>query len=140
MSHINSALKFSLGQKVGESRTMIHMEMCHEDQVHILGVYNVKVRQRLHSFFTRMNAAVHQHLATLALNVDAGTTDLIPRAKGCDLKEVTTRCLNLMRLYGLVELLSQCLNVHYYLIINNIIIMVLKILLLSLALTLFNSV
>lgn len=87
-----------------------------------------------------MNAAVHQHLATLALNVDAGTTDLIPRAERCDLKEVTTRCLNLMRLYGLIELLSQCLNVHYYLIINNIIIMVLKILLLSLALTLFNSV
>lgn len=77
MRHIDSALELSLGKKVWKTRAMIHMKMCHEDQVHILGIDNVEVRQSLHSLFAWMNATVHKNLATFAFNVDAGATDLI---------------------------------------------------------------
>lgn len=77
MSHIDSALEFSLGEKVGKTRAMIYMKMRHEDQVHILGVDNIEVWQSLHSLFAGMNATVHKYFATFALNVDAGATDLI---------------------------------------------------------------
>ena len=81
--------------------------MCHQDQIHILGVDNVKVGQGLDSFLARVDPAVHQHFAPFALNVDAGSADFVSCTKRSDLQEVTAGGLDLMRLYCLVELLPE---------------------------------
>jgi hypothetical protein len=77
MSHVDSPLEFSLGQEVRESRAMIHMEVSHEDQVHIFRVDDVEIREGLHSLLTWMDATVHEHLASFAFDVDAGAADLV---------------------------------------------------------------
>lgn len=139
MSHIHSPLEFSLGEEVGQSRAMIDVEVRHEDEVHILRVDDVEVGERLHSLLARVDPAIHQHLASLALDVDTGAAYFVARTKRGNLQKVSTGCLDLMGLYGLVELLSQGLKLHYYLFIINIIIMVFKLVLLIL-LSLLDSV
>ena len=138
VSHVHSPLEFGFGKKVRKPGTVIDVEMCDENQVDIFRVDDVEIGQRLHSLFARMDAAVHEHLASFALNVNAGAADFIARPKRCDLKEVATRSLNLMGLNCLIELLPQSLHIHYYLFIINIIIMGLKLLLLIILLSAFN--
>jgi hypothetical protein len=119
---------------------MVHVEVSDENQVNIFWVDDIEVGEGLHPLLSRVDATVHEHLASFAFYVDAGAADLIARAKGGDLQEVTTCSLNLMGLNGLVELLPQSLHIHYYLFIINIIIMVFKLLLLILGLILLQSV
>lgn len=56
---------------------MIYVKVCDEDQVYLFGVDNVEVGEGLHSLLSRMDATVHEHLAPLALNVDARTADFV---------------------------------------------------------------
>jgi len=140
VSHIHPPLEFSLGEEVGQPRAMIDVEVRHEDEVHILRVDDVEVGERLHSLLARVDPAIHQHLASLALDVDARAAHLVTRAKRGNLQEISTGCLDLMGLYGLVELLSQGLKLHYYLFIINIIIMVFKLELLLILILLLDSV
>ena len=114
--HIDSAFEVCLGQEVWQTRAVVHMEVRHEDKVHVLWIDNVEIRQCLYSFFARMDTAVHQNFATFTLYVDARATYFITRAERRNFQKVTTRCLYLMRLDRLVELLSQGLNIHYYLL------------------------
>ena len=114
--HIDSPFEVCLGQEVGQTRAVVHMEVRHEDKVHVLWIDNVEIRQCLHSFFARMDTAVHQNFATFTLYVDARATYFITRTERRNFQKVTTRCLYLMRLDRLVELLSQGLNIHYYLL------------------------
>jgi hypothetical protein len=140
MCHIHSPFELSLREEVGQARTMVHVEVSHEDQVHIFRVDDVEIGEGLHSLLPRVDATVHEHLASFAFDVDAGAAHLVARAKGGDLQEVTTCRLDLMGLNGLVELLPQSLHIHYYLFIINIIIMVFKFLLVILGLILLHSV
>ena len=90
MCHVDSSLEISLLQEIGQTGTVINVEMCHQYQIDILGVNNVKVGQGLYAFLARVDPAVHEHFATFALNVDAGTADFISCTERSDLQEVTT--------------------------------------------------
>lgn len=85
MGHVYLSLKVGFFCEIGQTCTVVHMEMSHQKQLNVLRVYYVEIGERLYTFAAGMQTAVEHDLAALALEVDAAAADLAPSAQGCDL-------------------------------------------------------
>ena len=97
MRHVDLAVELCLLNEVRQACAVVHMEVCHQQQLDLLWIDSIEVGQLLNALTARMQAAVEHDLAPFALKVDAAAAYLTARAEGSDLEDLSTSCLDLAR-------------------------------------------
>ena len=70
------------------------MEVRDEEKFNLLRVNSIEIWQLLDTLTTWVQAAIQHNFPAFALKVDAAATDLAPRPKRCDLKDLTRLSLD----------------------------------------------
>ena len=76
MRHVDLAVELCLLNEVWQACTVVHMEVCHQQQLDLLWIDSIEVGQLLNALTARMQAAVEHDLAPFALEVDAAAAYL----------------------------------------------------------------